>query len=67
MIVSGSWWYGRFTDEIKDFDWGTFLFPGNKLQPGSSGNLWVVPESSQEQGAWPTTSSTSRCARRSRT
>jgi raffinose/stachyose/melibiose transport system substrate-binding protein len=47
MVVSGSWWFGRFVDEIGDtFQWGTFLFPGNTLHPGSSGNLWVVPERS---------------------
>ena len=50
MMISGSWWYGRFKDEIKDFDWGTFLFPGNKLAPGSSGNLWVVPKGSKNKG-----------------
>ncbi|MDX6283965.1 MAG: raffinose/stachyose/melibiose transport system substrate-binding protein [Kribbellaceae bacterium] len=49
MIVSGSWWYGRFTSEIKKFGWGTFLFPGNKLNAGSSGNLWVVPEQSKNK------------------
>ncbi len=49
MIVSGSWWYGRFTDEITKFDWGTFLFPGTKLSLGSSGNLWVVPEASKNK------------------
>ena len=49
MIVSGSWWYGRFTDEITGFDWGTFLFPGTKLSLGSSGNLWVVPEASKNK------------------
>jgi len=43
MMISGSWWYGRLAGEIKTFQWGTFLFPGNKLHPGSSGNLWVVP------------------------
>jgi raffinose/stachyose/melibiose transport system substrate-binding protein len=47
MIVSGSWWYGRFQTEMKKFQWGTFLFPGNKLNAGSSGNLWVVPETSK--------------------
>jgi raffinose/stachyose/melibiose transport system substrate-binding protein len=47
IMISGSWWYGRFTSEIKDFQWGTFLFPGNSLHPGSSGNLWVVPEKSK--------------------
>jgi raffinose/stachyose/melibiose transport system substrate-binding protein len=46
MIVSGSWWYGRFSSEIK-FDWDTFLFPGNTMAPGSSGNIWVVPTSSR--------------------
>jgi raffinose/stachyose/melibiose transport system substrate-binding protein len=46
MIVSGSWWYGRFIAEAK-FNWDTFLFPGNTLQAGSSGNIWVVPESSK--------------------
>ncbi|ADB30915.1 extracellular solute-binding protein family 1 [Kribbella flavida DSM 17836] len=49
MIVSGSWWYGRFSSEIKKFQWGTFLFPGNKLNAGSSGNLWVVPEQSKNK------------------
>ena len=43
ILVSGSWWYGRFADEIKDFEWGSFLFPGNALNAGSSGNIWVVP------------------------
>ena len=47
IMISGSWWYGRFASEIKNFQWGTFLFPGNKLHPGSSGNLWVVPEKSK--------------------
>ncbi|UQU61642.1 extracellular solute-binding protein [Couchioplanes caeruleus] len=47
ILISGSWWYGRFADEIKNFDWGTFLFPGNNLHPGSSGNLWVVPAKSK--------------------
>ncbi|WP_430786223.1 ABC transporter substrate-binding protein [Actinoplanes sp. G11-F43] len=47
IMISGSWFYGRFADEVKDFEWGTFLFPGNTLHPGSSGNLWVVPEKSK--------------------
>ncbi|WP_305783170.1 ABC transporter substrate-binding protein [Symbioplanes lichenis] len=47
IMISGSWWYGRFVDEIKNFQWGTFLFPGNTLHPGSSGNLWVVPTKSK--------------------
>ena len=43
MLISGSWWYGRFVSEVKKFKWSTFLFPGNTLDPGSSGNIWVVP------------------------
>lgn len=42
MMVSGSWWFGRIVEEM-DADWGQFNFPGNTLQVGSSGNLWVVP------------------------
>ncbi|MGI5241257.1 extracellular solute-binding protein [Dactylosporangium sp. CA-139066] len=42
IMISGSWWYGRMVKEA-NFQWGTFLFPGTKLHPGSSGNLWVVP------------------------
>ncbi|MFV0451035.1 MAG: ABC transporter substrate-binding protein [Propioniciclava sp.] len=42
MMVSGSWWFGRLNAEMAD-DWGMFLFPGNSLHPGSSGNLWVIP------------------------
>jgi len=47
IMISGSWWYGRFATEIKKYQWGTFLFPGNKLNAGSSGNLWVVPTKSK--------------------
>jgi raffinose/stachyose/melibiose transport system substrate-binding protein len=47
MMFSGSWWYGRFQSEVKKFDWGTFLFPGNAMHPGSGGNLWVVPSNSK--------------------
>jgi len=49
MIVSGSWWYGRFVSEISGFEWGIFNFPGNTFNAGSSGNLWVVPESSDNK------------------
>ncbi len=49
IMVSGSWWFGRLKDEITSFDWGTFLFPGSKLSLGSSGNLWVVPQSSENK------------------
>lgn len=49
MMISGSWWYGRLMSEIKDFEWGVFLFPGNKLNAGSGGNLWIVPENSKNK------------------
>jgi raffinose/stachyose/melibiose transport system substrate-binding protein len=47
IMVSGSWWYGRFETEIKKFQWGSFLWPGNTLNPGSSGNVWIVPKNSK--------------------
>jgi raffinose/stachyose/melibiose transport system substrate-binding protein len=43
IMISGSWWYGRFVTEVKNFQWTIGLFPGNKMSPGSSGNIWVVP------------------------
>ena len=49
MMVSGSWWYGRFMNEIKGFEWGTFLWPGNDLHAGSGGNLWVVPTNAKNK------------------
>ncbi len=44
IFVSGSWWFGRFTEEATSFDWTLNEFPGADLSLGSSGNLWVVPE-----------------------
>lgn len=49
IFVSGSWWYGRFVDEIDGFEWGLFPFPDSQLSLGSSGNLWVVPERAQNK------------------
>lgn len=49
IMVSGSWWFGRFQTEITNFQWGTFLWPGNTMSAGSSGNLWVVPKSSKNK------------------
>lgn len=48
IMISGSWWFGRLVDEAQ-FDWGQFLFPGNTLQTGSSGNIWVVPENAKNK------------------
>lgn len=47
MMFSGSWWFGRIAEEMKD-PWGQFVFPGN-YAPGSSGNLWVVPENAKNK------------------
>lgn len=49
IMISGSWWYGRFMTEIKSFQWSIGLFPGNKMSPGSSGNIWVVPAKSKNK------------------
>ncbi|MFI8533133.1 ABC transporter substrate-binding protein [Streptomyces aquilus] len=48
IFFSGSWWYGRFIDEVK-FDWGTFLWPDTQLSPGSGGNIWVVPKGAKNK------------------
>lgn len=48
MMVSGSWWFGRLVEEKQD-DWGMFPFPGNSLHPGSSGNIWVIPENADSK------------------
>ncbi len=48
ILFSGSWWYGRFADEVK-FDWGTFLWPDTNLSPGSGGNMWVVPKGAKNK------------------
>jgi raffinose/stachyose/melibiose transport system substrate-binding protein len=45
IMVSGSWWFGRLSTEVK-FTMGQMLFPGNKLNAGSSGNLLVIPTNS---------------------
>ncbi|GAA4288381.1 ABC transporter substrate-binding protein [Georgenia daeguensis] len=47
IFFSGSWWHNRFTTEITDFEFGTFLFPGAEMSPGSAGNMWVIPERAQ--------------------
>ncbi|MDX6228262.1 MAG: raffinose/stachyose/melibiose transport system substrate-binding protein [Frankiales bacterium] len=49
IMISGTWWYGTLASEIKNFKWGTFLFPGNTYNAGSSGNLWVVPSKAKNK------------------
>jgi raffinose/stachyose/melibiose transport system substrate-binding protein len=43
LLVTGSWVFPRLLEEKPGFEWGSFLFPGNRLHPGSGGNLWVIP------------------------
>ncbi len=47
IVARGSWWYGRFKAETEGELGPVQLFPGNKLNAGSSGNLWVVPGQQQ--------------------
>lgn len=49
IFFSGSWWYNRFTTEVSGFDWGTFLYPGATMSPGSAGNMWVIPEKAKNK------------------
>jgi raffinose/stachyose/melibiose transport system substrate-binding protein len=49
ILVGGNWWFGSFKNDIKDFAWGTAVFPGSKITLGSSGNLWVVPQRSKNK------------------
>lgn len=50
MFYSGSWWYGRFLNEIEGFEVGVTNWPSTELTPGSGGNMWVIPvESSQPE------------------
>lgn len=48
FFFSGSWWYGRFLNDITSFEFGITDFPGSTLVPGSSGNLWVIPTVTDE-------------------
>jgi raffinose/stachyose/melibiose transport system substrate-binding protein len=54
IMISGSWWYGRLVAGIKNFQWGSFLWPGTSpgsagMTAGSGGNLWVVPQGSKSK------------------
>jgi raffinose/stachyose/melibiose transport system substrate-binding protein len=49
MLMSGNWWAGTFESDIKNFTWGTFLWPGNTLDGGSGGNLFVVPKNAADK------------------
>lgn len=49
MFFSGTWWAAPFTNDISDFKFDQFLFPGDDQVPGSGGNLWVVPEKAKNK------------------
>lgn len=51
MFFSGTWWFGRFQNEVKDFEWEQSKFPETKKVVGSSGNIWVIPENSTKKDA----------------
>lgn len=47
IMITGTWWYGRLAAGIKDFQWGSFPWPG--MTAGSAGNMWVVPQGSKNK------------------
>ncbi|MBP2325961.1 raffinose/stachyose/melibiose transport system substrate-binding protein [Kibdelosporangium banguiense] len=47
IMITGTWWYGRIAAGIKDFQWGSFPWPG--MTAGSAGNMWVVPKGSKNK------------------
>ena len=49
LFYSGTWWAAPFVDQIEDFEFDQFLFPGTDFVPGSGGNLWVVPEKAKNK------------------
>ncbi|MCB0047701.1 MAG: extracellular solute-binding protein [Caldilineaceae bacterium] len=49
MILTGSWEFGNFQNQISDFEWGIFLMPGKTFNTGSGGNLLVVPENAENK------------------
>ncbi|WP_326599190.1 ABC transporter substrate-binding protein [Streptomyces sp. NBC_01803] len=49
ILVGGNWWYGGFLNDIQDFEWNAVPYPGSDMTLGSGGNLWVVPQNSDNQ------------------
>ncbi|MFG2606568.1 ABC transporter substrate-binding protein [Streptomyces sp. NPDC048514] len=43
IMVSGNWWFGGLTHDIKNFKWSVAPYPGATMTLGSGGNQWVVP------------------------
>ncbi|MDB5526153.1 MAG: sugar transporter substrate-binding protein [Rhizobium sp.] len=48
MVVTGTW-YGAEFGAVKSFKASQFLFPGNKISPASTGNIWVVPKNAKNK------------------
>ncbi|MCI1984306.1 MAG: extracellular solute-binding protein [Bifidobacteriaceae bacterium] len=51
IFFSGTWWFGRFQNEVKKFAWSESKWPDTKKVVGSSGNVWVIPEKSTKKDA----------------
>ncbi len=49
MILTGSWMFGSFQEQITGFEWGIFLLPGKTYNTGSGGNLLVVPQNARNK------------------
>ncbi len=49
MFLQGTWEFGPFIDQIRDFEWGYFLMPGKELVTGGGGNLLAVPEKAKNK------------------
>lgn len=47
MLVSGTW-YSTALSKL-DFPVNKFLFPGNRISPASTGNIWIVPAHAKEK------------------
>lgn len=43
IMVSGNWWFGGLTTDIKNFKWSVAPYPGSRTTLGAGGNQWVVP------------------------
>ena len=49
MMMGGSWLFGGLQSAKLPFKWSVELWPGNKISPGSGGNLWAIPAGSKNK------------------
>jgi raffinose/stachyose/melibiose transport system substrate-binding protein len=49
MMMGGSWLFGGLQSAKLPFKWNVELWPGNKISPGSGGNLWAIPAGSKNK------------------